>query len=427
MYFKLQILLALIKLRLAKWWYKNKLDKLREKRWKSLQKQLLHSPFYQKLVLNKTPLDDYPIMDKSAFMASFDKINTVGIKLSEALKVAEKAEQQRDFSPTLNGITIGLSSGTSGNRGIFMASQAERANWVACILDRVIGISFKKRSVAFFLRANSNLYSSVSSRLLKFSFFDILQPMDQHIEALNALQPSILVAQPSVLLEIAACIEEGKVSISPAKIISVAEVLTPEDARNLEGVFNQTIHQVYQCTEGLLATTCEHGKLHFNDDFLIIEKKYLDEEKKRYHPIITDLLRTSQPIIRYELNDIIHEKNDCPCRSTFTAIEMIEGRSDDVLVFRSNENKSVKIYPDFIRREIILTHPSIQDYTVIQKSESIIELYVGKSQFFDKVKQRLQSFLRSQGIDTVEIRQSLSRNHRQGKKLRRVQNESQKN
>ncbi len=427
MYFKLQILLALFKLRVAKWWYKNKLDKLREKRWKSLQKQLRRSPFYQQKVLNKTPLDEYPIMDKSAFMTNFDEINTVGIKLSDALEVAEKAEQQRDFSPTLNGITIGLSSGTSGNRGIFMASQAERANWVACILDRVIGISFNKRSVAFFLRANSNLYSSVTSRLLKFNFFDILQSMEQHIDALNALQPTILVAQPSILLEIAQCIEQGNISITPTKVISVAEVLTPEDARYLEGVFDQTIHQVYQCTEGLLATTCEHGNLHFNDDFLLIEKKYLDEEKKRYHPIITDLLRTSQPIIRYELNDIIHEKTDCPCGCTFTAIEMIEGRSDDVLVFKTNENKSVKIYPDFIRREIILTHPSIQDYTVVQKSEPLLELYVGKSQYFDIVEQRLQTFLRTQGIDTVEIRQSLTRNHSQGKKLRRVQNESQKN
>ena len=81
-------------------------------------------------------------------------------------------------------------------------------------------------------------------------------------------------------------------------------MLYPEDKAYLERVFGQHIHQVYQCTEGFLASTCTEGVLHFHEDFLIIEKKYLDETKTRFHPIITDLKRFSQPIVRYELNDI---------------------------------------------------------------------------------------------------------------------------
>ena len=45
-------------------------------------------------------------------------------------------------------------------------------------------------------------------------------------------------------------------------------------------IFCKKIHQVYQCNEGFLAHTCEKGNLHFNEDFLIIEKEYLDTEKK---------------------------------------------------------------------------------------------------------------------------------------------------
>jgi len=423
MYFKVQILLALLKLRINKWWYNNKLDKLQEKRWARLQNDLLASPFYRENALAKKNLQQYPILNKSEFMSNFDQINTVGITLSEAMEVAEKAERLRDFSPTINGITIGLSSGTSGNRGIFMASKKERANWVACVLDRVIGFSLKKRSVAFFLRANSNLYSSITSKLLRFSFFDILGQIEGYIEKLNALQPTILVAQPSILLELASFVEEGKLSISPSKVISVAEVLSPEDSKYLKGVFQQTIHQVYQCTEGMLAASCEHGNLHFNDDFLIIEKKYLDAEKKRFHPIITDLIRTSQPIIRYELNDIIHEKIDCPCGSTFTAIEKVEGRSDDVLVFKTDQNKQVKIYPDFIRREIILAHPSINDFTIVLKTDSRLELYIKQSEYYSLAEKRLQTFLKSQGVQGVIIQQVFSKNHTQGNKLRRVKNE----
>ena len=36
-----------------------------------------------------------------------------------------KSEENRDFSPTIKGITVGLSSGTSGNRGVFLASEKE--------------------------------------------------------------------------------------------------------------------------------------------------------------------------------------------------------------------------------------------------------------------------------------------------------------
>ncbi|MBK7233915.1 MAG: hypothetical protein IPH93_17035 [Saprospiraceae bacterium] len=251
--------------------------------------------------------------------------------------MALKAEASRDFSPMIRDISVGLSTGTSGNRGLFLTSARERAMWVSCILDRVIGFSFKKRKIAFFLRANNNLYKAVQSGLLEFHFFDIFQSMDDHILKLNKLKPNIIVAQPSVLIQIASAIQSGQIFLSPGKIISVAEVLTPEDKSFLERIFLQNVHQVYQCTEGFLAATCTYGILHFNEDFLIIEKKYIDSEKTRFHPIITDLLRSTQPVVRYELNDILIEKENCACGSRMMAIECIEGRSDDVLVFKNQK------------------------------------------------------------------------------------------
>ena len=106
-------------------------------------------------------------------MDHFDEINTVGVYKSEAMDIALKSEQSRDFTPTINNISIGLSSGTSGNKGIFLTNPAEKAIWVGAILDRVIGLSLKKRKVAFFLRANNNLYESVKSKTLEFTFFDL--------------------------------------------------------------------------------------------------------------------------------------------------------------------------------------------------------------------------------------------------------------
>jgi putative adenylate-forming enzyme len=428
MLFKLSILYYLVEIKLSKWLYIHNHSFIRNRMIKRLIRHCSTSSFYKPFAQKKVDFEIFPIINKSIFMASFDAINTVNIKLEKALEIAIKSEENRNFSPTISGITVGLSSGTSGNRGVFLASEKERAYWVALILDRVLGFSLKKRSIAFFLRANSNLYDSVKSKLLLFHFFDLLNPLGEHIKRLNVLQPSILVAQPSMLMELANAIEAKKLDINLTKIISVAEVLTPEDKAYLTSIFKQTIHQVYQCTEGFLASSCENGTLHFNEDFLIIEKKYIDQEQKKFHPIITDLRRQSQPIIRYELNDIIQEKEKCSCGSKFLAIEAIEGRSDDILVFKSVDNQEIKIFPDFFRRAIILADNEINDYALIQTESNHLLLYI-KSQYknsYQLAYDGVQNLLKQNDILGVEITQSKHNHHIKGHKLRRIKNDVRK-
>lgn len=427
MFFKIKILFYLISVKFQKWYFRNDFIALRNKHWKTLRKKLKSSEFYDGFAEKSTNLQDFPIINKSILMSEFDKINTVGIKKTDAFRLAEQAELTRDFSPMLAGITIGLSSGTSGNRGIFIASENERALWVAVVLDRVIGFSLKKRSVAFFMRANSNLYDSVKSNLLDFQFYDILKPISEHINNLNFHSPTILVAQPSVLNELALLKESGKLNIHPKKIISIAEVLYPEDKNRLEKTFGQIIHQVYQCTEGLLAVSCRFGTLHFNEDFIKIEKKYIDTDHKRFHPVITDLLRISQPIIRYELNDIIHEKNSCPCGSKNIAIEMIEGRSDDILEFINSSGANVIIYPDFIRRAIIMSDESIYDYSMVQINIKELSLYIdNEDNVYASAEKAICELFNNFEISDVTISRSYSKHLDMGAKFRRIKNDYRK-
>jgi putative adenylate-forming enzyme len=425
MRFKLNILINLIQLKWQHIRYANNLKLLQQKKWKALQKYLVKSPFYAPFIKENRVYQDFPLMDKKGFMADFNTINTCQITLEQAQKTALEAEHSRNFNSTIEGITVGLSTGTSGNRGVFLASENERAQWVSAVLDRVIGFKLRKRSVAFFLRANSNLYRSVQSRLLQFEFFDLLQPTEEHIQKLNALKPTILVAQPSCLLELAEYIRQGKLNILPEKIISVAEVLYPEDKKLLEQTFGQTIHQVYQCTEGFLASTCSQGNLHFHEDFLIIEKKYLDADRTRFHPVITDLLRRTQPVIRYELNDIIHELTNCPCGSQRMGIAQIEGRSDDILRFLTAQNQTISIYPDFFRRAIVLSDERIQDYLLIQRNPKQLILYVGGTpEMYIKASVGIRRLLHEYGCNDIEIIPLPNPGLERGSKLRRIRNES---
>lgn len=424
MFFKLQIIWNLCILKLLKRWYSKDFTHLQQKRWLQFQGVLHKSPFYAELSKNKKSIDDYPVINKASFMANFNTINTQHIDLNEAFHIAHESEKSRNFAPMIGNVTVGLSSGTSGNRGVFLATEKERAQWVACVLDRVIGFSLKQRTVAFFLRANSNLYDSVKSSVLSFHFFDLLTEIEHNVFKLNKLNPTILVAQPSMLIELAKNIEKGKLSIQTKKIISVAEVLYPEDKIYLEKVFNQIIHQVYQCTEGLLASSCSKGTLHFHEDYLIIEKKYIDKEKTRFHPIITDLMRSSQPIVRYELNDIIQEKEYCSCGQKTIAIKQIEGRSDDILTFIDKNKKEVKIFPDFFRRAIIFSDSNIIDYALIKTNECALELYIDGSEItYSNAVTGIEDFLESLNICKFEIKRIPSNKTEQGDKLRRIRNE----
>jgi putative adenylate-forming enzyme len=341
---------------------------------------LPQSQFYQQYYqgLDLQDWQNFPIIDKAKMMENFDQLNTVKILASEAFKIAFEAEKTRDFSYNLSGYTVGLSTGTSGNRGLFLVSSQEQWIWAGTILAKLLPnfILFPEK-IAFFLRANSQLYETVKSRRLQFQFFDLLEPITNHIQQLNDYQPTILVAPASLLRLLAESQEQGILNISPKKIVSVAEVLDLLDKNYISKVFNQVIHQVYQCTEGFLGYTCEYGILHLNEDIVAIQKDYLDEDKSRFMPIITDFRRTTQPIIRYRLNDILVErKTPCQCGSVLMAIEQIEGRQDDIfyLPYQSNNGEWVTIFPDFIRRAIVMVSDDIEDYQVMQLSLNQIEV-----------------------------------------------------
>ncbi|WLR51156.1 adenylate cyclase [Bacillus tianshenii] len=387
-----------------------------------------HLAFVRASSLFYRNLKELPLMNKQKMMDHFDELNTVGISKEEAFKVALQAENTRDFSPTIGEITVGLSSGTSGNRGIFLVSKEERLMWAGIILAKALpkGILTKQR-IAFFLRANSNLYSSVSSKRISFGFYDLLDEPDAHLTRLNDTQPDVLVAPPSMMRYLAEQKKRGQLRISPIKVITVAEVLDPLDEAVIQEGFNQQVHQIYQCTEGFLATTCSHGTLHLNEDLVKIDKKFLDNEKTKFHPIITDFTRKTQPIIRYELNDILTLKEKpCPCGSVMTAIEQIEGRSDDLFYFPKRGGAGVKaVFPDFIRRAVITADDRIEEYKVIQTSPSQLHIHMktkcDRAEVEAKVREGILEVLESQGCE-IPVFHFLDYQFKPGdKKLRRVE------
>ena len=324
------------------------------------------------------PLHEFPLMDKPSMMLDFSARNTAGAALEELQAIAMQAENSRDFNPEWRGYTVGLSSGTSGKRGIFLVSKAERLRWAGILLARTLPNVFlwqiaqfwkPRLRIAFFLRANSNLYNTLNSSRIDFRFYDLLQPLKAQLEDLNSFQPQALVAPASILQAIAREQAANRISISPERIINVAEVLDQDVARDIEKTFKQKPHQIYQATEGFLGVTCRHGNLHLNETYIHIEKNWLDKEQTRFQPIITDFTRNTQLIIRYQLNDILRPaKQPCPCGNPELPIEAVEGRADEILWLKNFQGEAQAIYPDSLRRLMMMVEPTLDEYRILQQS-----------------------------------------------------------
>lgn len=344
-----------------------------------LRQTLPRAPFYR--LWAGHPFSELPIVDKKTVLADFAAFNTRGVGLDAALGVALDAERSRDFRPTIGDLTVGLSSGTSGTRGIFLVSARERAAWAGRILARLLSPKALRRLlapwsppllVAFFLRANSNLYESVGSRRLRFDFHDLLEPLDRHQDRLNREPPDLLVAPPTVLRRLAEAALEGTLRIAPLQVVSVAEVLEADDERAIRAAFGVPVQQVYQATEGFLGVSCEEGRVHLNEEDLRIEADWLDREHRRFRPIVTDFSRTTQLVVRYRLDDILQlAEGPCPCGRPSQSLAAIEGRADEILWARDATGGLAPVFPDLVRRAFALADPegALRDYRVEQVEE----------------------------------------------------------
>ena len=317
---------------------------------------------------------DLPLMDKKVMMERFDEINTVGASRDEALALALANERSRDFGADLGRNSVGLSSGTSGHRGLFLVSPAERDAWVGAVLARTLPRGrLTGHRIALFLRADNTLYESVGSWAVSFRYFDVYADMGENVRALLEYEPTILVAPPSVLRRIVRAAEAGGFPFVPEKVYAVAEVLELADERRIAEALGQDIvHQLYQCTEGFLAHTCERGVLHLNEDAVLVEREELGGG--RFVPIVTDLRRRAQPIVRYRLGDVLRARSrPCDCGSALLAIDRIEGREGDTLLLARADGSLLPVFADVMARAL-LHADGFDEYRVRQTGASRLEI-----------------------------------------------------
>ena len=378
---KLKILQSYFTCRWTKFRSRRALEAYQQKTAMRLLQQIVPRSAYTKSRLGNLPIErwaEIAPMNKHDMMENFDTLNTVGLSKKQALRLAKQDELTRDFTARLDGISLGLSSGTSGKLGMFALSDTEQQVWAGRVLAKTLSHPLlwpRRDRIAFFLRANNSMYETVGSSRLQFCYFDLFKPIEQHIDDLLRLRPTMLVAPPSVIRQLIQRIPLRIKTLPLNKVICVAEPLDPIDERFFRRTFGQCIHQIYQATEGFLASTCAFGTLHLNEDMLVIHRESVDDN--RFVPIVTDLLRYVQPVIRYRLDDVLHLRPvPCSCGSVFTPLWAVEGRQDDVLFFCHRDSDLRPIFADFLRRRILMSCDDLTDYGVRQLDANHLELFI---------------------------------------------------
>ncbi len=312
------------------------------------------------------PLSDYPITDKAEMMGAFHSYNRFGIGADAAWQALETSER-------LHGCAVGASTGTSGNRGLYLISDKERYEWLGVILAKALpDIRDARHRVSVILPTNSSLYDAANeSGRLVLKFHDLNEGIAAHIARIAAFKPTAIVAPPKVLRLLA----EADIDLAPKQIFSGAEVLDPLDREVIEARFGLIVQEIYMATEGLFAVACPHGTLHLAEDAVKFEWDTDLAPGNLAAPIVTDFTRRTQMMIRYRMNDLLElSDTPCACGSPLQAVSAIAGRMDDIFKLAGPYGHEVLITPDIIRNAVIDADRRITDFRVVQTGANAVEL-----------------------------------------------------
>lgn len=357
---------------LAAWWRTRRLAKTlrtradieawqRQQLTRLLREVLPRLPFYRDT--RATGLEGLPIIDKPILMSRFQEFNLPGITADQGWAALSNGGRRGEFH-------VGASTGTSGNRGLYVISEEERWRWLGTMVAKTMHPPRRAR-IALILPLDTSLYAAARGGLLKLRFFDLKRGLAACGEGVAALDPDTLIAPPRVLRWLC---DHGGPLRRVRHAFSAAEVLDPRDREIIETRFGVTVREIYMATEGLLGVACEHGTLHLCEDCVQFEFERPVPGSDLVTPIITDFSRQTQAMVRYRMNDLLRlQPTPCPCGSPLQAVAQVEGRMDDLLHL-PGPSGVVTVSPDVMRHAIVGADRRIDDFRLVQTAADRLEL-----------------------------------------------------
>ena len=373
------------------------------------------SPFFQRFHrgLENKPLEELPILTKTTLMENFDELVT---DRAVRLKDAEAFLHESDGTGLFRGKYVALStSGSTGQRGVFLFSPAE---WIECLasISRPMKWAGVKPNPFRPLRStmlasttpwhySARVGRSLTTRAFPSLRLDAAEPVESMVRRLNEWQPHVIAAYPSVIRQLAEEQFAGRLHIAPRFCATSAEVLTIETRRRIRDAWGIRVFDTYGATEyAPIAAECAAGRKHLFEDGAVIE--VVDQKGKAVpsgvlgeRVLLTIFNRRTQPLIRYEISDMLRVSDDpCECGRPFRFLAEIEGRQEDILYFGM-----VPVHPNVFHR-LLETVPAAGWQVIHENGCLTVNLAGLKDQSVcDEIAVSIRQLLQGEGVECPPV------------------------
>jgi phenylacetate-coenzyme A ligase PaaK-like adenylate-forming protein len=334
-------------------------------------------------------------------------------------------DPRRVAEPWLSRYAVWTSSGTSGVPGIYVQDPEALAIYAALLSVRfefgpmvpdpwqlatgrsrmalVAATGGHFAGVVWWLR-QCRLHPVLAAHTRVFS---ILQPLDELVGRLNEWQPAYLGSYPTMLALLAREQRAGRLRLRPRALWSGGEVLTAADRHEIGEAFGCQVLEDYGASECMqIAFGCRHGRLHLNDDWVVLEPVDAHGHPVRagqpsHTVLLTNLANRVQPLIRYDLGDsVTMGTTPCPCGNRRPTLS-VQGRRDDVLLLEAGGAEPLRVLPLAIET-VIEEEAGIHRFQLIQTAPDALCLRVDLPGARRAAKV-LARFLKAQGAANVKV------------------------
>ena len=411
-------------------WPRAKLEELQQRRLARLLDWVTQkSPFYREYrsthrMSQPYSLQDFPIMDKKAYMKHFDEIVT-----DPRLRLSQLQEHMAHVSGDeyyLGEYRVLTTAGSSGYKTVVVFNRKEwsiqeAASMRIAAMMGVVPFS-KRRPTIVTIGSPSPLHDSyrlplsMDIGLYRFHVLPATAPIEELVQQLNSLQPHILRGFPSMIGLLVTEQLQGRLNINPSIIAGGGEPLPSELRKQIQTAWQSSVFDIYGTQEGLRAMECNPGQgMHIFEDLGVVE--VVDEDNRPVpdgtlgHKILfTSLFGFTQPIIRYEISDMMVMAPElCPCGQPFRRILAINGRNDDVLHLRGRGGRQVAVHPVHFWN-VLESFADIRQYQVVHEQDGIclrLMFEEGNGHVASSVREQMARKLGTLGVDCPLIRVEL--------------------
>lgn len=402
--------------------------RLREQRLAALiERALRDSPLYARRARGARTLADFEPVGKAELMRGFDDWATDrGITRAGAEAAIRSTDDVADA--WLGRYLLWTSSGTSGQPGIFVQDAAALAAFDAIDALRLRGSGGAQPTLGpwglgrrfAYVGAIGGAYAGhVSLQRLRrlvpapwapqVEMISVLEPLDTVARRLRAARPQVLITYPSCAAALAGAGHARALQLD--ELWLGGEQLSAAQRAALNAAFGCPLRNSYGASEFYsIAFECGHGRLHLNDDWLVLEG--LDARGRpvaagefSHTTLLTNLANRVQPLLRYELTDRVRfVPTRCACGNGLPVIE-VQGRCDDVLLLPGLRRREVRLLP-LVLETVIEEQAGITQFQLLRLADGTLELRLPADPgpaAFANCRRVLLAFLERQGASPPRV------------------------